>query len=1112
MANTDKDFTSRNKIISETDKNFFVEAGAGSGKTTMLVNRMVAMVESGIDISKISAITFTKAAAGEFFERFQKVLAERSNPNYVWKDEKKAGQLPAPTEETRKHSAAALQNIDLCFLGTIDAFCNMILSEHPTEAGIPSDTTIISDDEAAESYKALYVGICDGTYGSELAEYSKSFRSVHLYANNAFVEGMLRLMDNRNATFRFTETKAVDFDRDYKTDKKQLLQILKFLVDHPELRYEKNDGSRSAWEALPESYKQLGFRWNTHFYNVTRALRDLQGLRLIPDALQKYEYELGQYFVPHESRGKVIWDELSPDGLPKLLSGISKLKYDISMTFLTKCVPIVEESMKARGKLKFFDYLLFLRDTLKKDAENGGALIRYINERHSYYLIDEFQDTNPMQAEIFFYLTSEKPVTKWDENVPRQGSLFIVGDPKQSIYRFRSADVASFLRVKKLFEQRGGEILELSRNFRSTKKLIEFFNTTFTRMLPAETAEQSRFPEIPVPEERQGEFQGIYTYTAYTGKKLTEEHPDETDPMQIGKIIERLVDRKEYQIYDRDVKSLRPLKYSDFMVITFGKDKLGPIMARLDELEIPTRVEGQVPFEENEALREIVKIFAAVADADDKIALYSALTGIIVGLAEEEILKFRSFGGRLSLTEEQPESVATNRTALKVAARLSELKELYDKARRLTPAGLFQTVMDEFRIYERVEAENLEVVYYTLELLRNAEKAGTVVSLKDGSVYLSILVAGESGEERSLSLNDMRDAVHMANLHKLKGLEAPVVILAAAWDSAFTPDYRIQHGTDGAEGYLFNLSTSCKTEDFEDEKAAEKAALQAETVRQVYVAATRARNVVIICRNKSIKGERNRWKDLVEDALPDFFVSVSERTSEIDKTHCDVIAKDLYDSAETSSVLNDQSSETGTFRIENPSRYALTSKMSEETVESDTGKSEDGTEKKGHLFPALLGTMTHKLMEMLVSSGNGIDVPEAVSEIIREYRTRESEPYEAQLIKTLIKVANTIQHGGYAQENGSVSDILKVLLSADEVHCEVPFCFSESDENESVIWNGVIDVLYRTGTEWHIVDYKTNADGTGLDEKYEAQLKAYQKAFKATTGEEADARIYHIDI
>ena len=90
--------------------------------------------------------------------------------------------------------------------------------------------------------------------------------------------------------------------------------------------------------------------------------------------------------------------------------------------------------------------------------------------------------------------------------------------------------------------------------------------------------------------------------------------------------------------------------------------------------------------------------------------------------------------------------------------------------------------------------------------------------------------------------------------------------------------------------------------------------------------------------------------------------------------------------------------------------------------------------------------------------------------------------------------------------------MLQVLLDADEVHCEVPLCYTEGVESDKIIWNGIMDVVYCSQGKWHIVDYKTNADGNDLDKKYQGPLGAYIKAFKATTGEDADALTYHIDI
>ena len=142
MNKQDLDRIARDKIRTDINSNFFVEAGAGSGKTSVLVDRMVSMVEGGLDISRICAITFTKAAASEFYARFQKKLSE----------------------STCENAKNALKDIDLCFMGTIDSFCNMVLSEHPAKAGIPSNATVVTDDEMKTLYRRELSRIRQGQY------------------------------------------------------------------------------------------------------------------------------------------------------------------------------------------------------------------------------------------------------------------------------------------------------------------------------------------------------------------------------------------------------------------------------------------------------------------------------------------------------------------------------------------------------------------------------------------------------------------------------------------------------------------------------------------------------------------------------------------------------------------------------------------------------------------------------------------------------------------------------------------------------------------------------------------------------------------------------------
>lgn len=1128
LTSIQRDTDSRKRIVSDIGTNFFVEAGAGSGKTTMLVRRMVAMVEAGIPIQKICAITFTKAAAGEFYDRFQKLLIERSNPDYVWVDKGHAGQLPKPTEETRKRCEEALVNIDLCFMGTIDSFCGMVLSEHPSEARIPSDSTMLSDEEAKAFYKQIYVKICAGEYGKELSDKADSFRAFYYNPEDVFVKGETLLMGQRNVKFHYTELPKVDIDREFADVRNELIRACRFLSEHPELMPEKDQASVAAWGQIEDTYKTVRRRWSTNLNSIEYALKSLSALRVLPEAEERYGDILNGLFELKATRRPyylqcVIGGE---DGVyTKLLS----MKYSCTMAFLDACVPVIESVLREKGKLSFFDNLYYLREMLRRDAEGDGKLIRHIYDRHSYFLIDEFQDTNPMQAEVFFYLASEHPTARWSDCVPRNGTLFIVGDPKQSIYRFRSADVTSFLKVKDLFEKNGGAILSLSRNFRSVRTLCDYYNHVFAELLPEETVNQSKFEEIPLPDETADEFRGLYYYTSYVGKAEAM-HPEEADPIQIGRIIDTLVGNENYRVRSERGAEPHTIRYSDIMVITYAKKNLGKIMNYLKEKEIPTRVEGEVPFGASEALTELYKLYAAVADPDNAIALYGALTGKIIGLTKEDILTFKQNGGEVSLRSNFDSEGCENRAACLTADEIAKLQCLHRKALKLSPAALLAKLIDEFKVFEYVETDALEVVYYALELMRSAEKSGAAVSIRDGAGYLLSLINGESGEERCLSLDDNRDAVHMANLHKVKGLEAPVIILAAnAAIRGRTPEKRIVHGDDGSDGYLFNLfkdkkGTYVSATEFGDEILDEKEADTAERQRLIYVAATRAKNALIVCESYSARGDKEVrdtvWKPLLDGPhLDEFFMTVPAAEEKAVITREKSGASALYDAAEEASVLNDRGMEEMTFAVENPSRLALMSKMSDvqDVKIIETPHDEVEEERKSssalHKFPALLGTMVHKLMEMLVTARDReIVIEKTVAEIVREYRTPVLEPFEHDLKNVLIEVAARMNAGGYAQTNGLPQDLMRVLRSADEVYCEVPFCYAERGENGETVWNGVMDLVYRQSDGWHIVDYKTNADGTDLDHKYQAQLAAYVKAFKEITGEEVDAKIYHVDV
>ena len=1048
MLSQDNDYIAREKIRTDIRSNFFVEAGAGSGKTTVLVDRMVSMVEGGIDISRICAITFTKAAASEFYARFQRKLSESKDPL----------------------AKEALKNIDLCFMGTINSFCNMVLSEHPAKAGIPSNSSVIDEEKMETLYRRELSAVQRGDYGEDLREKYELFRSYFYNADELFTKGISRLMGTRNTHLIFPKAVEGRIDDVYASDIDQIRSILVFLYNNPHALAEGSQEARDAKEALAEGIKTLTGKWGDELEQVISTLKSLQGLRIdVKFDADKLPLGWDRIFEPHFSKNKIAWYEVSEDKDPLLLEKLNNIRYSAAMDLMSSCVEPMCKKFRSKGDLSYTDYLLYLRDMLKKDAEGDGKLIEHIYNRHSYFLIDEFQDTDPVQAEIFFYLCAERPVSDWRKCKPKPGSLFIVGDPKQSIYRFRNADVASFQKVKALFKDHAGEVLTLSRNFRSTDILCGWFNKVFTDLLPADTQDQSRYESIPVGEkpEYKGSLNGTYKYSAKVPKKIA----DWDDPYIAAEIIRSIIDDPKMTIQGggNDAVPRRP-EYKDFMIITPGKNHMDYYMRALAERGIPFRIEGKLLFNECPALIMISKIMSAAADPFDKRKLFELNSISGCNVTEKTLFKY------------------------------------YD-SKEMSPAAFFSMIMDREKVFVKAGGHNAEYVYYALELLRQAEIDGTVSSVKEGAAFVDSLITDGSELERSIQLIKDTNRVHIANLHKVKGLEAPIVILADPYQKSFTPVFRVDYSGETPQSWMFNLEDSAVCSEYKKEAELEMAALTAEKDRLLYVAATRAENALIVSMGKTSKGVNspsNPWGVLDQYIENDIFAAVEHSDKKAVEGKTPVDANKLFEDAEQISPLRCTAPFEKSYEIIRPSTVKLKNMIDDEPEAEETSARSTAPLHAHSLLedPALYGTMVHHMMEVLVSSKNKVDGDLLVESTLREYQA-DPDKYKSHLTSVL----KTVRGGGYKQENRAPQDILAELLSADEVFCELPFCFSEDQKG---IWHGVMDVVYRKNNSWHIIDYKTNADPSNLDEHYQEQLSSYIKAFKVMTGEDADAMIYHI--
>ncbi len=1035
------DDNSRIKILNEINKNFFVVANAGSGKTSILVNRMVAMIESGIDISKICAITFTKAAATEFLDRFQKTLRERENTPDTYKAKYK-GDLGPSSDEKRNYCKNALKNINQCFLGTIDAFCNQVLSEYPLDAKIPSSSAVIDEDEEVKAYLKEYTEISkDET--SEIYKSFLNFNTVNKNAQNVFSNSIGDIICASSLNIQFDVPKKsllaefekikITYEKDIIRDIEELSKCKGYVTD--EQKY---------LDYYAEFDKQVGYfknEWTEENFIdlIIDIYKKVKNLRFTEEPSTKIIK-----FSPMKSGKAFVYDG-DINSLTDLYNDILNIRYNYSLEFLLKVADIVRKKLKKEGKLTFNEYLLTFREMLINDMNNGMNIIKHIRGKHSYFLIDESQDTSPFQTELFLYLTSSIKALKKEECKPIPGSLFILGDPKQSIYRFRGADVPSYLNTKALFEnvfdKNENEVLIMTKNFRSTTLLINYFNDAFKNM--------DNYYQIPVESNIKGTT-GLYLYNNYVD------------------VIKEMLNNDDYQVEakDGDNKVLRAPLYKDFMIITKGKDKHDEIIQTLKENNIPCYVEGCFSISGTDIIKSVYAIYNYVANKDNNTnALYDLLVSPIFGLSSEQIIGKKK--------EDLPDDI------------INELNKLEELSNIDSPIILYDQILTNIELFKKVDFSNMEYAYYVLEALKDAYNNTLISSFDDALVFIENFVL--SKQERVMSMDFKPNAVKIANLHKVKGLEAPIVILIKAGTGSKAPTIR----NDYIENKSYIMQTgeftyksgskdyAIKTNIFQNESILEKEEQKLENERLKYVAATRARSYLLIDNSS----RNSFWSSLVTDDFKEFNI-----TSPKDINPNKIKIEDACDSIDIN--FNNES----TYEIKSPSKLEL------EKVKSKY--SDPDLDNYKNIDSRLKGTVIHRLMELIVSSKFSMKKEELINNIKSEFETYNiNDDY----LDILNNVYDIMTNGGYEQENNREKDILSILKRA-KCYCEIPFSYKDGNE----IWYGNIDLLYELDGKWFIVDYKTNFENKNLDKEYEKQLNAYKKALKTIKNIDAEAYIYHI--
>ncbi len=1152
--------------------NIFLSAGAGSGKTSSLVNRVMALIGNGVPISSIVAITFTREAAKMFYGRMTGQL------------ESEIAMSKDPEEKSKYQRA--FDEIDNAFFGTIDSFCRKLLLEHPAEAKINSQLEPLENagDKRAIVDKGLKL-LLTSKSPTLVYEHYQELRELDFYGEE-FAQILLYVL----------EEDIFDLDLGDEPKEQRSPQMLAFMEDVQEMgtllkdEYEK----RIIFGNSFEQSLALSTKTSIGFYEKAIRFIDkehpVNSLIFLENMVEAFKYQW--------RKGKAEKPKLLLERANELLANMffhqikieyQELRYYKALSWAKEMRDSLLRLGEEQGLISYNRSLKLLVEMLQRDKGRDSHLLSYLQEKYKYYFIDELQDTNQMQSQLFDLLSGDQP-----------GSLFIVGDEKQAIYRFRGGDVDNFKGIEEAMASKGeGEtVLQLTCNFRSSEPLRQWFNSKFKEEgyfgcdfpLIEEAEKQSLYKEY-----KDKVIDGVYTFPVINNKRKTSKYPEiPTDEhIQVVRIIEKITGKPvSHYDYKTNTMGTHNLEYSDILVLTYGKKKLNKYMEIFKEVGIPYSVVGSSNLQSSKALAMMGRVMDYLAHPEDLYKEGACLLGEPFSVSERELYQYK-LG--------KPAPVV--RQSKDFLGGLS--KELEGK----TPSAIYSNVMDKMKLIHMCSVYNIEdasdTLYYGLELVREAEREGKICNLEElGEFIQDDLLVG--GYEYELSLSGGARGVRLMNLHKAKGLEGKVVILG---DPGKSPNNKAekQYDYENHSIKIFRLpkrdpqgtalGNIIATDKFKDEMEEEDIKLAEEAKRLRYVAATRAENILIIptlYKNEGdssqipltpIAGEivEGKWSSLLTEDLKNIIDVKMDYLSEdrIQKEAAKEMAKATANQVERQDKVRRENTQDeidqGIFELPdlerhesyetiNPSRVqirgrALASIQDGLPINSTDGidpitpsdiegqfisgfeTGEDISDEENELLKALekwqregsvVGTLIHALMEGLV-----LGLPELLTQdegriiienLIKLYEIPDED--KAFFSDTLWEVFKQMTSGGYPQawageELRCPQDLFKELAAAEEIYTELPFSIWGSkedplmkglieeldiqDDKDGYI-NGIMDLVYKKDGQYFILDYKTNFSSQDLYHHYEAQLLLYKKVLKEcfSLDEEPKAYLYHI--
>ncbi|HKY16607.1 MAG TPA: UvrD-helicase domain-containing protein [Microthrixaceae bacterium] len=808
------DETIRVRISTHLEETLFVDAGAGSGKTTQLVNRVVQHVSHGTPMAAIAAITFTEAAAAELREKIRHRLEDVA--------------ASTTDDATRALLRTALDEVDQAALQTLHAFAQSILRRFPIEAGLPPSLEISDEISSALAFDERFDAFQRELF-DDLAWQPLLRRFLLLGLREEHLRDLARYFDDHYDRL----TPGAGAGQPPPIGELDAAPLIEMLEEALALR------DRCAEEA-----DHLARHLDDRIAPVSEWLRHATADQVV------VELSTGDKWA--STRGKApSWNGAKPD-VVDALARAQELRELMVAADKQRVVEALSRQVQAfvlgaaadrrrQGTLEFHDLLVLVRELLREHPDIRAQLA----DTHRFLLVDEFQDTDPLQIELVSLIAGgHEPATSWEEVVIEAGRLFFVGDPKQSIYRFRRADVELYGRAREHY--RAG-VCELSANFRTVPGVIDWVNTAFARLMPPDDGHQPAYASLTAVREPLNDDRAPVTVIGGPRQMAAEALRQEAG-RELAGLLNTMVAEK-WPVADGDGE--RHVGFGDIVVLVPSRLSVPALSDAFDEAGVPFRLETASLIWSSQEIRDVLSVLSCVEDPGDQVSLVAALRSPMFGCGDDDLARWALAKGRWSyLFPGTPDLPADH----PVAVALGELRDLYERKWFLGPDGLVEELASRFATFQlallagsrRDRWRRLRFLADQAQAYAETQRGGLDGFLKWAAMQMSDTVRVSSPILPEADL----ESVRVMTIHASKGLEFPVVALFGLGATA-----RRRGGVAvlwGDEGPQVRLNASTAMVGYDSLVPADEQMERNERIRLLYVASTRARDRLIVCAHHKV--------------------------------------------------------------------------------------------------------------------------------------------------------------------------------------------------------------------------------------------------------------------